>query len=368
MRADVNVLLTGVTGNLGAYTARRLLKTGANVYALARERKVDAHKRCIRCLQTFGAFSEEEKESVESRFHVLTADITDWRSLAELELPTLHETWHFASTLKFLPRDREEIYSVNLGALKNVLDIHKKYSTEQSRFFYISTAYLGGASVTKVTEEHIPYSEDLQFHNDYERSKLEAENFIHWEMISGFVRGAILRPSIVIGEKASKRLVNYHGYYMGVDVAVKLKKHFDTLGDSSQNLRVRAAPDAALNLIPIDDAVGLMMAVRKKHFESGAIFNIVNGNEVTLAQTLEVLSDELGIEITPCSPEDFDKGKKTKYEKVLSYGMTYTLPYLNQRMEFDTKKLTTLLKDEYRQPVYPDLIRDLTAHYIQIVT
>jgi hypothetical protein len=64
------------------------------------------------------AFGKDERliESIrENNLIIIDADISDENDVPKIKLPrAIDETWHFAFTLKYLPKDIDEIYSTNI--------------------------------------------------------------------------------------------------------------------------------------------------------------------------------------------------------------------------------------------------------------
>src|SRR5262249_32891084 len=52
------------------------------------------------------------------------------------------EVWHCAASLSFLPEDRDEIFKMNVGGTRNVLDVVERIPGR--RLQHVSTAYIAG--------------------------------------------------------------------------------------------------------------------------------------------------------------------------------------------------------------------------------
>lgn len=318
------ILVTGSTGNLGAYMVRLLLRDGHRVVAPVRSRTRAGLNRVLRSLRTFDDSLGHLSEAEQARLEVMDADLVESADLAALPLEGIDETWHFASTLKFLPRDREEILQVNIDALNHVMDLHTRCATPDAPFYYISTVYLGKPAGEVLPETRIEYHDDLPFRNEYERSKLMAENVVLDRVERQGLNGVVLRSPIVTGDSSSHRLVNYHGYYMALEPIAKLALH---LGRGGQPVRVRIEPGCAINMIPIDVQCGWMMSLRGHALRPGAVLNLANTEHVPLVEILHVVNGVVGSTFTPCQDDAFAGQPRSKYEKMLAYAMTYTAPY-----------------------------------------
>lgn len=364
------ILLTGITGNLGAFAALEFLRRGDKVYAIARSRGgFDLCRR--RVLRNLRVISPDERDLREllRNLELLQADITDEGSIAALNIPErIDQTWHFASSLKYMPKDREEIFSANVDGLKNILRLHGACRGEGANFFYISTAYLSGKNSSLVPEARLDYDEEMSFNNDYEISKLVAEGIFLDAVDSGEVRGAVFRPSIVIGDRHTGRLVNYNGYYLVVKAWHNLCKSMKEIGERDRLLRIDIDPDNKLNLIPINDVIDAMIEIADGDFNNGDVFNVVNEDEITLRQGFDALEKSVGYELRSlCQPSVFDASPKSRYEKLVSYALTYTSPYMKIRISFASDNVRRVLGRELRVNVYPELLDRLTAAYVSML-
>lgn len=357
-----NILLTGATGNMGAYAAREFIKEGSSVFAIARSRnrkKGMAARRMKRSVLSFGGFEREYDQAVlDNKFTTIDVDIADADALSQLKLDyKIDETWHFASSLKYLPNDNDELYQVNIASLNSMIDLHKRHSHDDSRFYYISTAYIGGKTMSAVKEENLVINNEMQFNNEYERTKLIAENTVMGKIASGEIKGNIFRPSIVVGDRATGSLVNYNGYYLAIKLAVEMKKYFASKKGDLQQLRIHVNKEGAINLIHIDDATDLMLKIRNAGPKNGDIFNIVNGKETKLQSIFEVIGKQVGYDILLCNGEDFAVKPKNRYEKLAYYGMTYIMPYVNQKISFETSNVDKVIGEPFVFDMIPQIYK-----------
>jgi nucleoside-diphosphate-sugar epimerase len=359
------ILLTGITGNLGAMAALRFLAEGHAVYAPVRSRSTSRmiRKRAVDSLRALVAPAALDEAAV-ANLVVLDADVTDANALGALAAPEeVDETWHFASSLKYMPKDRDEIFEANLGGTRNVLEFHRARQRRGARMFYVGTAYLAGRGVPVVPETRMPFSEDMAFNNEYEKSKLLAENLFLDAVDAGEVDGAVFRPSIVVGRPGTGRLVNYNGYYLGVKAWMALSDYVAGRGQRGERVRVWLEPESTVNLIPLDTVVEVMGRLADAGAGRGAVFNVVNAAEVTLAEVFEVLGRYLAVEPVLCGAAAGGESKTT-YEKLVAYSLTYTAPYMKQRVAFRTDNVRAAIGCAPRVPLYPDELDRLTRHYV----
>ena len=365
-----NILLTGATGNLGAYATRVFLKNNNKVYVISRSlENKDSSKRVLKSLLAFGVDDELIEAIKERRLIIVKADISDDDQMESLNtVDDIDQTWHFASTLKYLPKDMEEIYQTNIRGTKNLIGLHKRVSKKTSRFFYISTSYAAGRDISYIPEARIEMNEDMSFHNEYERSKLRAENLVLDQISKGIIRGNIFRPSVVIGDKKEGLLINYHGFYHSINTLFNFKKSLEKNNESLTELFFETDPNYTVNLIPIEDAIGLMYSIAEAGPKNGTVFNVVNRSEIKVKDILKVIGKAIDVKLTICKTGSDTSITKTKnwYDKLMDYGGNYFMPYLDHRIKYDTSNSLKILKKEYNFDLLPSL-NIITKTYVNLL-
>ena len=342
------ILLTGITGNLGAHAALRFLRGGHRVYAVVRGRGADGPEGCLRrvmkSLSKFGRGGDEAAD-LSDNLHIVEGDIGSGEGLAGRAAPAgVDETWHFASSLKYMPRDREEIFRANVDGLRHVMSLHRRSRNARARFFYISTAYLAGRGLSRVPEARIPYREDLVFNNCYEQSKLAAENLFLDALEGGEVEGAVFRPSIVTAERRSGRLIHYGGLYQVVWTWFFLSRLMDGAGERDKRVRISIGARQKMNFIPLDDVTDTMLALSERR-DAGPVFNIVSRRPADCRETFAAISRHTGLQAIPHEAEELRGVPKTRYELLASYLLDYIHPYINNEVSFDTDNTDAVQPD-----------------------
>lgn len=366
-----HILLTGITGNLGAFAACRFLQGGHTVTALVRARAALTenahHKKAVKSLSAFMDREEAQGYIAAGRLVLVRGEMTVPESLAAIPAGDVYdETWHFASSLKYMPKDNDEIMAANLGGLQNILDVHRRHCHAASRFIYISTAYVGGKRAGTLPEAPVPLSEDATFNNYYEQSKLMAEN-----LMLDFTRrhglfSLIFRPSIVMGDKANGRLINYTGMFLALDAMASLNEHIRKTSGDRELLRFEADADNRLNLVPLDDVIDNMCLLNEQVTEPYQVFNLTNNTSVTLQQLEEVLNGTFShLELRVATRKDFEARPRNRNEKLMAYGFNYILPYAKNQLLFNTDKSSAVLGGAYHYAFYPDALRKIVTGYVQ---
>ena len=348
------IMLTGITGNLGAFAALRFLERGHKVYAIVRPKKgLDCLKRARRTLRQFDRAGTDAPDKFR-RLEIVEGDIGDSDGIDSISVPEpIDETWHFASSLKYMPKESDEIFGVNVGGLSNMIEIHRR--CRGGEFFYISTAYLGGKNQRWVPEGPITFNEDVSYNNYYERSKMLAEGIFLDAIRAGRIKGSIFRPSIVIGDSIEGKLIHYVGPYQVARTWHCLSSAISEVGKNDKFVRVAADVEHSLNLIPIDTATDAMIDLSESPRRNGSIFNIVNKKELPLEHAFGAIGRCTGVETVLCSRDEMRRSSRSVYERLVSYSLDYISPYVNHRASFETKEMEDLLKREISVDVYPDL-------------
>lgn len=348
------ILLTGITGNLGAFAALRFLEKGHKVYAVVRPKKgLDCMKRARRSLRQFCPADSNGTVRFQN-LEIVEGDIGDTGGVASINVPeTIDETWHFASSLKYMPKESGEIFRVNVNGLANMIELHRM--CRGGEFFYISTAYLGGKNLKMVPEGPIACDENISHNNYYERSKMLAESMFLRAIETGQLKGAIFRPSIVIGDSVEGKLIHYTGPYQVARTWHCLSSAISELGKTDKMVRVVANLDHSMNLIPIDTATDAMIELSETDRGGATVFNIFNKKELHMQNAFGAIGRCTGIETVLCSMDEMRRSSKSIYETLISYSLDYISPYVNHKVGFESKQMERLLKREISFNVYPDL-------------
>jgi nucleoside-diphosphate-sugar epimerase len=339
------ILLTGATGFLGSHLASRFLIDGQAVSVLARGSKTaSARERVETVLQDIGS-------APQARLAVFEGDIslpdfglseTDFNQLVS----STDEVWHCAASLSFLPEDREEIFKMNVGGMRNVLDLVDRIRGR--RLHHVSTAYIAGNRSDLAMENEINVGQT--FKNPYEESKCEAELIVADAHRQGKAVATVYRPSIVIGDSTSGRVTHFHGVYAfirGLWTALERLRR-GTSEDSIVNLPLRllGAEGTTLNFVPIDYVVDGMLAISCRADSVGETYHLVNPvpteNRVWLPNICRVLGVE-GIQLVP--ETSFLQTPMTRLEQIFQKQMAFYYQYLQGEPRFDCRRTLEALKN-----------------------
>lgn len=170
---DKRVLVTGATGFIGGYTARRLHQEGAQVFALER---------------TSGKGNELRKAGIT----VIEGDITDFDHMAEIISQDINVVMHIAAWLS--GDNRKDAHQVNVTATQKLAEFSAQ--ADVARFVYTSSIAVYGPHGDADVTENTP----LKLYGDpYGDSKILSERVLHEVSGKTGSKYAIVRPGMVYG-------------------------------------------------------------------------------------------------------------------------------------------------------------------------
>lgn len=188
------VLITGASGLLGAYIARKLLADGYKVHAIKRENSA---------LNLLGEITDN------IQWHI--ADILDVVALKSIfESDSFDYVIHAAAMVSYHPRDKDAMDKVNIEGTANIVNLCLRHN-KQKLVHISSIAAIGKENENTLLHENSK-RENFKFESNYGSSKYLAE-LEAWRAFAEGLPTVILNPSVIIGpgnwEKSSTQLFNY---------------------------------------------------------------------------------------------------------------------------------------------------------------
>jgi len=263
--------------------------------------------------------------------------------------------FHFAASLKFDYQSKEEIFKTNVDGLHNALKIFNRYSRNNDRLFFISTAYSCGIFPGRFEEKFYPEDDISSFRNYYEQSKRYAENTLKKFMEENGTQAHVIRLSQVVGNSETGVTITDYGIFDFARRIQALSYEFP-----HQTIRILADPQANQNLIAIDTTVhDLMQLLRVESLPT--ILNFVANKPVENHQIIQTISDLLPINLVPI--KDITADQMNKLEQLVLSGMSFTGNYIDTDIRFDTTNRDHVISSNNRT-VSKESLEAMLSYYL----
>jgi thioester reductase-like protein len=341
----MKILLTGVTGLIGAELADRLQRAGHAVVGLRRRdsQVLLSNKRPLSTAEFVDRF---EKGVVQ----LVRGDVAEpLLGLApELYRCLLNETEfivHSAAVTEF--GHPAAIYErTNVSGTENVLQMAT--GRRQIPLLYVSTAYVCGVARGRISENklHLPRG----FGNAYEESKFRAESRVRAQGLNGLPY-VIVRPSIVVGASDDGRIREFKNIYRALKVITKGKVS-----------SIPGKPAALLDLVPWDYVCDVMVAIMSRPEQwYGTTFQAVGRQPLMLQDFSDVIAEYPSLKVPRfVPPESFivdalPTSERRYYRQIVSLFETYFV----RQMEFSYDNTARLMNGHLPPPARTFLRRIL---------
>ena len=204
---EKKILITGITGLVGSFTARYFLKTGFQVAGL---------KRTNSDLSFI--------QDIENHIIWYEGDILDILAL-ERAIENVNYVIHAAAIVSFAPKDRDKMFKTNVEGTINVVNLCLEKNIKKL-CFVSSVAALGRKIPNENNVNHVVKIdekvtwEENELNSNYAKTKYLAEMEV-WRGQSEGLNSVIINPSVILGEadwnKSSTQLLKYvydeHKFY-----------------------------------------------------------------------------------------------------------------------------------------------------------
>lgn len=207
MEQGKNILITGITGLVGSFTARHFIEKGFQVLGLKRE---NSDLSLIK--------------DIENKIVWFEGDILDIMAL-EKAIERANYVVHAAAIVSFAPKEREKMLKTNVEGTINVVNLCLEKNINKL-CFVSSVAALGrkianekDLNSTIAIDEKATWEENT-LNSNYAKTKYLAEMEV-WRGQSEGLSSVIVSPSLILGEadwnKSSTQLLKYaydeHRFY-----------------------------------------------------------------------------------------------------------------------------------------------------------
>ncbi len=351
------IIINGANGYVASNFINTLLNNNYEVIALVRgSKKYSAEERMLRALSDVSDGTSIKNNRLKVYAYALTEENF---SLSDEELLTIFsgdfDYYHFAASLKYDLKSRDEIFGTNIKGIHNSLDVYSKYANSSSRFFFISTAYSCG-HFKGLFEEKFYENEDIDcFRNYYEQSKRFAENVIKSHIEDHGTKAYVIRLSQVVGDSTNGVTKTDYGIFDFAKRMYSLANRYP-----NNTVRIKVDPEATQNLIPVNIVVSyLMRTVESKNVPG--ILNVIAKQATTNHHIIESVTKLMPLNIVPVS--EINKEEMSSLERLVSVGMSFTGSYIKTNLRFDTNNLDSLAPDISQEPV-EQAVCNMLAYFV----
>jgi thioester reductase-like protein len=336
------VLLTGATGFLGMELLARYLElTDRRVYALVRgANDHQAAGRVERTLHSlFGAAHPYAKRVVALRGDVTRPGLgLGGRRDALAE--GVGEIVHCAASVSF-ELGLEDSRAINVEGTRRVLEFAKRCHARGGlrRLSHVSTAYVAGEHGGCFSEDDLDVGQ--RFRNAYEQSKFEAERLV--ARARGRLPVTVLRPSIVVGERASGWTTSFNVLYWPLRAFAR-----------GTYLALPARRSAPVDVVPVDYVADAILRLSQVREAEGATFNLTAGAHASSVGELVELATAFFERPAPrlLEPSVYRRvvhpllvrsSRDARYRRALQRSEAF-FPYFATRVRYDDRRCRVALR------------------------
>lgn len=346
-----NYFVTGATGAIGSMLVPLLLdEPETRIWLLIRAKSPEHLRQRLEELIEFWELDATKADDARQRITLLQGDTDQPRfglseqAYGEIVKSCTHII-HSAGVVRMnLPLDTARKHA--LGAVKNIVELARACQAVGvlRKVEYVSTVGVAGKMSGLVPEAWI--LEPRQFHNTYEQSKAEAEDYLREQIELYQLPVTVHRPSMVVGHSKTGKIIHFQVFYYICDF-LSGKLTFGLLPRLGQ---------VKLDIIPVNYVTKWIKASSQRQDNIGRIHNICSGSRDSIKLThLQRTIRKLLIERNLTSPllihlpaSIFNKLirielpflTKRKQKQIKSF--SYFLDYLSDNSIFDNTTLSEI--------------------------
>lgn len=340
------VLLTGATGQVGAGLLPRLL-SDPDVTVRAVVRAKDAAHLATRAEALRTGLGEAA-----GRLEVVRGDITEPElGLDAAAIDGVTSIVHSAAAVRFdLPE--ADALAQNLGGTKAALAVARRIGPRLRRFDHVSTAYVAGTRLGRVTEAEC--DEGQGFRNAYEMSKCRSEMVVRAAIGEG-LPCTIHRPAIVVGDSRTGETRAFNVLYWPLKIYAR-----------GWWRTFPGEPDCRVDVVPVDWVAASIATLRRDASTLGRCFHLAAGDDAaTVAELAAHIQSLTGGPALRYVNQDTYRTyvrpmlgplRLTKKGSAIHRGGNVFMPYFVANPLFDTTNVRAALGEAGRAPRFLDYI------------
>lgn len=359
---------------------RELFEAGFHLILLVRKAAKDQAQEMVFDTVTSLETTKSVFDMWPYRIEIIEGDITE-RHLGLNELDYLRlsnrvdEVFHCAAATKFNDGSDTKLVRTNVHGTEHVLWFC--LSNKTKRLHHISTAYVAGTRQNTVFEHELEKGQS--FHNNYEKSKFDAEKLLGQFTRKHNIPVTVYRPSIIVGDSETGFTNNYDNIYVfgkGLTYLKTYEMRSNSKGtrfiqtDGIKHLsplRIPGDIHGTINLVPVDYVARAITAISQQAKSKSKTFHIVNPSPPTLGELAEWMETATGVHRIKIVPMyEFQKHPHALQEKLFLRGTEAFQPYMFGEPHFDSTNTKNLLSGTAIQ--CPLITQELMNRFIQYGT
>ncbi|WP_020485076.1 SDR family oxidoreductase [Methylomonas sp. MK1] len=275
------IFVTGATGAVGSALIPLLLEEADNsLWLLIRAESTENLEKRLKELFLFWNLDQEQETNARHRITALQGD-ADLKKFAlsediyaEIARQCTHII-HCAGVVRMnLPLQVARQHA--LGSAKNIVElaIACQASGTLQKVEYVSTVGVAGKMPGVVPETWI--TQPRSFHNTYEQSKAEAEDYLRQQIELYDLPVTIHRPSMVVGDSKTGKIIHFQIFYHICEFLAG-RRTFGLLPNLS---------DAKLDTIPVDYVANVLKWSSDQKDSKYKIFHLCAGPREAIKLTM----------------------------------------------------------------------------------
>jgi nucleoside-diphosphate-sugar epimerase len=361
MDAAQSAIVTGANGFIGSHLVRILLQRGWTVHALGRSSKGDAwHDRVLR---SFAEAGWAAPPADLAKLHCHEADLArpdlGFPDALPFRPATPTVLVHLAGDTRFVPPDPAAQRATNVGGTLNVV---RALRPVIAQMLHVSTAYVSGDRTGLVRETEADLGQG--FHNNYEKTKLEAEVAVQALCREHGLPLTIARPSIIVNDTVTGSSSAFTHLNVLVEVANRIQEYYG-IGDGevvNREIRVPVNPAARPNTAPVDPIAAALALIMESPAAAGKTLHLCHPAPQANTDVFDMVMAAFGINgkinlsyVSQLPPP------LTRTEEMIARAFHVYIPYLNHSATFDLANTRAIIPD------YDRMFPAVTVDYLHKV-